>query len=1225
MYSKINNLKLKIGITFFIFVAVFVCFQVKAEIIDCGLRTASGGKIIPLACDPIGTLTSKLRVSRYGGPTTTSGLVAHWSFNEASGNALDSTASGNTGTLVGNATRVTGKVGNALSLDGSGDYVNCGDNGTLDFGTSNFTITAWIKTSSSANYPAIISKENGYGSYGWNIVLENGTGKLRILIHADAGAYTFPSSPNLADGKWHFIGFTWNNSASDIAGYVDGVSVGTYHIFGYSGINLVNALSVMIGMQADGSGNDFNGLIDEVKIYNRILSGGEMFQIYGVKLVDITDSRASKVRVSSGGVVKAIMKYPLVATGGTITYTDSSGLNPTSEPYNGGYTVHTFSNIGSSSFNVLDEPIIADVLVVGGGASPASSGGGGGGGGVIYRPQLTLNSSTVVGVTVGAGGVVPCLYCDGYQGSDSVFGTLTAKGGGAGYRSGPGASGGSGGGGGYAGWAGGSGIQPSQSGESGTYGFGNNGGSGYAYVGNYPGGGGGGAGAPGTPAPNSSVPGNGGDGKAYSISGTSVYYGGGGGGAPGDYSDGNIGAAGLGGNYNGNGTYGGGGTSRNAYYGTYPFPGIQGVVIVRYLTNGTVPSAPTIGFAHSGNSQATIDFTPLPIGSQGGRPVTLYTATSNPGGFTAVGTTSPITVTGLTNGQSYTFTVTATNIIGTGPASSPSNSITAGSMFAASGGTVTIDEPYIIHSFTNSSDTFTVLSGSNLVNYFAIGGGGGGGDIGAAAGGSAGGGGGAGGVIQGTYTVSSSPGTYPLTIGVGGPTNTNGGDTLLFGKTAIGGGHGGQYPGYAGTAGGSGGGGGWSGGGGAATQPGSASGGLGNSGAAANNPYYIGGGGGGAGGAATNPYGGMYVTLTINGHSYGNYGGGGSGARSITSNPPGTTGVAGYGSIGAGAGYGGGTDNYPDYHVYTTGGTAQANTGSGGGGGGEHTYNGGWPPTYAGAGGSGKIYIWYQRDTQATGGTITYTDSSGLNPRSWPPHSGGYTVHTFTSSGNFNVGVANLNVSYLIVAGGGGGGGAVSEGAGASGAGGGAGGFRTGSGTVVAQSYPVVVGNGGPGGGCGANGTQGGNSSFNSVISVGGGYGGASYPNVGGNGGSGGGGAYTSGGLGTVGQGSDGASGAPPIYGGGGGGAGAVGSNSNGGAGLASLISGVSTYYAGGGGGGGGGGATTGSGGIGGGGAGRTAGTANTGGGGGGGDYGGSCAAASGGSGIVIIRYPTLY
>ncbi|MEP7069258.1 MAG: choice-of-anchor D domain-containing protein, partial [Usitatibacter sp.] len=86
------------------------------------------------------------------------------------------------------------------------------------------------------------------------------------------------------------------------------------------------------------------------------------------------------------------------------------------------------------------------------------------------------------------------------------------------------------------------------------------------------------------------------------------------------------------------------------------------------------PSAPIIGTATAGNAQATVSFSPP--ASNGGSPITGYTVTSSPGGISASGVGSPITVTGLLNGTTYTFTVVAANSVGSGPASAPSNAVT---------------------------------------------------------------------------------------------------------------------------------------------------------------------------------------------------------------------------------------------------------------------------------------------------------------------------------------------------------------------------------------------------------------------------------------------------------------------------------------------------------------------------------------------------------------------
>jgi len=93
---------------------------------------------------------------------------------------------------------------------------------------------------------------------------------------------------------------------------------------------------------------------------------------------------------------------------------------------------------------------------------------------------------------------------------------------------------------------------------------------------------------------------------------------------------------------------------------------------VRFV-QAVVPAAPTSVGAVPGDGQAIVNFTPP---ESLGSPITSYTVTSTPGNISVSASAGPIVVTGLTNGTEYTFTVTATNAIGTSQPSDPSNSVT---------------------------------------------------------------------------------------------------------------------------------------------------------------------------------------------------------------------------------------------------------------------------------------------------------------------------------------------------------------------------------------------------------------------------------------------------------------------------------------------------------------------------------------------------------------------
>jgi len=261
----------------------------------------------------------------------------------------------------------------------------------------------------------------------------------------------------------------------------------------------------------------------------------------------------------------------------------------------------------SGTFSVPSGLSAVDVLVVaGGGSGGAHHGAGAGAGGLIYRPGFPVTPGGTVTVTVGDGAPATANYPSpspggtrGSDGQDSVFGTLTAKGGGGGgYAGSRGiASGGSASG--YSAPGGnnpasGATLQTDQSGESGNYGFGNIGGGNSGDSS----GGGGGAGGVGGNGTDGGPGGPGGVGRAYTIADgtTSVYYAGGGGGSryPSDHpgGQGGNGGGGSGGKTNqdnfpsrtGTANRGGGGGAADRGPGTEGKGGGggKGIVIVSY-------------------------------------------------------------------------------------------------------------------------------------------------------------------------------------------------------------------------------------------------------------------------------------------------------------------------------------------------------------------------------------------------------------------------------------------------------------------------------------------------------------------------------------------------------------------------------------------------------------------------------------------------------------------
>lgn len=221
----------------------------------------------------------------------TYGLIGHWNFDEATGTqAYDFSGNGNGGTLTNGPTRTASSscaLGNCLGFDGENDYIVVSDpaSGVLD-PTSEYSLSTWLKYTVTTGYGFIISKSNGGLGGGYELFRKTGSGAIRFSSCDAAGSCSggyfdifTPLSYN--DGNWHHIAATAEtNSTAKI--YVDGVLVEESGTVTQN--NIANAFNLFIGARSTGGSAPFNGLIDDVRVYNRALSASEVKQIYSNRI-----------------------------------------------------------------------------------------------------------------------------------------------------------------------------------------------------------------------------------------------------------------------------------------------------------------------------------------------------------------------------------------------------------------------------------------------------------------------------------------------------------------------------------------------------------------------------------------------------------------------------------------------------------------------------------------------------------------------------------------------------------------------------------------------------------------------------------------------------------------------------------------------------------------------------------------------------------------------------
>lgn len=211
------------------------------------------------------------------------GLIAYWPLDEGSGTiTADVSGSGSEGAVHGGPNWVDGKFGSALEFDGSDDYVDCGNPSILDFGTSDFTISAWVNSTDVGGETVVAKGGDNSGGIRWRFRVYGTT--PQIVLDDNATKRDPPGSIDVTDGDWHHM--LALRRGTSVRVYVDGVEdpVTTGHSestlpadYDLSGTSQHNAYIGCLTLHDTGEiAKFFAGVIDDVAIWNRALTPEEI-------------------------------------------------------------------------------------------------------------------------------------------------------------------------------------------------------------------------------------------------------------------------------------------------------------------------------------------------------------------------------------------------------------------------------------------------------------------------------------------------------------------------------------------------------------------------------------------------------------------------------------------------------------------------------------------------------------------------------------------------------------------------------------------------------------------------------------------------------------------------------------------------------------------------------------------------------------------------------------
>ncbi|HWP40406.1 MAG TPA: LamG-like jellyroll fold domain-containing protein, partial [Tepidisphaeraceae bacterium] len=240
------------------------------------------------ACAGLGALILAAAVPGAARGDITTGLIHHYNFDESSGTtAFDIGSAPSHGTLNGGVSiAIPGVVGNAYYFDGINDYVNTNSTSWIP-ATGDFSLFMFVQTSASlinGTERHLVSNNNAQSGRANLGLIDSssiaGTDTSPFWFHDAAGTTPLHSNLDIADGRVHLVGVS-RSATGTVTLYVDNVAF-TAPTLDSGSISM--AVNWLIGARGTTTPSAFfNGVIDDVRVYSRVLGAGDVGELLGLK------------------------------------------------------------------------------------------------------------------------------------------------------------------------------------------------------------------------------------------------------------------------------------------------------------------------------------------------------------------------------------------------------------------------------------------------------------------------------------------------------------------------------------------------------------------------------------------------------------------------------------------------------------------------------------------------------------------------------------------------------------------------------------------------------------------------------------------------------------------------------------------------------------------------------------------------------------------------------